>query len=253
MRTNLPVTGHEKFLEEGEFILSKADLQGRVTYINRTFIEMSGFTEAELMGQPHNILRHPDMPPEAFRDFWTTLKSGKSWSGLVKNRCKNGDHYWVQANASPIWQNGTMVGFMSVRTRPDRKSVEQAEELYRKMRNGETKITLCEGKVIQPGWRGKLQGLMDISVKTRMMMTMGVMLLSWLGLAVAALKGSDSAVVRNGLLSSMAVCAAVVGFLFYRTYSVISGPLEKVRKQMVEITNGNMSLLVNKENSDEIG
>ena len=127
MRTNLPVTGNERFLEEGEFILSKADLKGNITYINRTFIEMSGFTEAELAGQPHNIVRHPDMPPEAFRDFWSTLKAGKSWSGLVKNRCKNGDHYWVQANASPIWQNGTMIGYMSVRTRPERKLVEQTE------------------------------------------------------------------------------------------------------------------------------
>jgi len=253
MRTNLPVTGHEKFLEEGEFILSKADLQGRVTYINRTFIEMSGFTEAELMGQPHNILRHPDMPPEAFRDFWNTLKSGKSWSGMVKNRCKNGDHYWVMANASPIWQNGTMIGYMSVRTRPDRKMVEQAEDLYRKMRNGESKVTLSEGQLVQPGLRGKLQKLASISIKNRMLATFGITLLSWLGLALAVFKGADGSLARDGLLAGMAACAALVGFLSYRTYSVVAGPLEKIRKQMVEITNGNMSLLVNKDRADEIG
>ncbi|MEL0027941.1 MAG: methyl-accepting chemotaxis protein [Perlucidibaca sp.] len=253
MRTNLPVTGHEKFLEEGEFILSKADLQGRVTYMNRTFIEMSGFTEAELMGQPHNILRHPDMPPEAFRDFWSTLKSGKSWSGLVKNRCKNGDHYWVQANASPIWQNGTMIGYMSVRTRPDRKSVEQAEDLYRRMRNGETKITLNEGKLVYPGWRGRLHKLVDISIKTRMMLTMSTMLVSWLVLGALAFRGADSSLLRDGALAGLAACAALVAFMLYRAYSTIAAPLEKIRRQMVEITNGNMSLLVNKDNNDEIG
>ena len=115
MRTNLPVTGVERHMEEGQYILSKSDLRGAITYVNRTLIDMSGFTEAELLGEPHSMLRHPDMPTEAFRDFWATLKAGKAWSGLVKNRCKNGDHYWVMANASPIFQNGTVVGYMSVR------------------------------------------------------------------------------------------------------------------------------------------
>jgi len=151
MRTNLPVTGVERHLEEGQYILSKSDLKGSITYVNRTLIEMSGFTEVELMGQPHNMLRHPDMPQEAFRDFWETLKAGKAWSGIVKNRCKNGDHYWVMANASPIFQNGTVVGYMSVRSKPDRKMVEAADELYRKMRNKETTVTMSEGRVVPSG------------------------------------------------------------------------------------------------------
>ncbi len=254
MRTNLPVTGHERFLGEGEFILSQADLKGHVTYMNRTFIEMSGFTEAELMGQPHNILRHPDMPPEAFRDFWSTLKSGKSWSGLVKNRCKNGDHYWVQANASPIWQNGTMTGYMSVRTRPDRKLVEQTEELYRKMRNGESKVTLCEGKVMQPGWRGKLQKMTDISIKNRMLMTFAIAMAMSAGLGYYAMLGLPAGTaVRDSAAAGLVAGLALLSFMLYRTYSVVSAPVEKIRKQMVEIANGNMSLLVNKDRADEIG
>lgn len=179
MRTNLPVTGTERFLAEGEFILSKADMQGNITYINRTFMEISGYNETELMGQPHNMLRHPDMPREAFRDFWHTLKSGKAWSGMVKNRCKNGDHYWVMANASPIWQNGSVIGYMSVRTRPDRKLVDEADTLYRQLRNNETKATLSEGRIMYPGFRGVLQRLGDTSLKSRLALLFATTVVLW--------------------------------------------------------------------------
>lgn len=193
MRTNLPVTGVERHLEEGQYILSKSDLKGSVTYVNRTLIEMSGFTEAELMGQPHNMLRHPDMPPEAFRDFWATLKSGKAWSGIVKNRCKNGDHYWVMANASPIFQNGTVVGYMSVRSKPDRKMVDAADELYRKMRNKETNVTMKEGRVIPSGLKGVLHRIDEIRLATRMAIIFAVTLSLWLIVGGLGLNGIKSA------------------------------------------------------------
>jgi len=196
MRTNLPVTGVERHLEEGQYILSKSDLRGNVTYVNRTLLDITGFSEEEVMGQPHNMLRHPDMPTEAFRDFWATLKSGKAWSGLVKNRCKNGDHYWVMANASPIWQNGTVVGYMSVRSRPDRRMVDAAEQLYREMRNNETNNALSEGRVMQGGWRGKLQKLGEITIRKRLMLILGGtlslwLLISWLGLSAISKSAGD--------------------------------------------------------------
>jgi len=180
MRSNLPVTGVERHLEEGRYILSKSDLKGTITYVNRSLIEMSGFSETELMGQPHNMLRHPDMPQEAFRDFWDTLKEGKSWSGIVKNRCKNGDHYWVMANASPIFQNGTVVGYMSVRSRPERKQVEMADELYRKMRNKETSATLHEGRVMEGGLKGRLARLGEMKLSTRIACIFVTMITLWL-------------------------------------------------------------------------
>lgn len=92
MRTNMPVTGKEVTLRDDTLIVSKTDLKGRITYINRDFLEISGFSADELLGEPHNIVRHPDMPPEAFQDLWETLKAGRPWTGYVKNRCKNGDH-----------------------------------------------------------------------------------------------------------------------------------------------------------------
>ena len=136
MRSNLPVTQQEYVLRGGMTIVSKTDLKGRITYINDDFIEASGFTVDELIGQPHNIVRHPDMPEEAFEDLWATLKAGRPWTGLVKNRCKNGDHYWVVANATPIREGGSVSGYMSVRTRPTRAQVDAADELYRRFREG---------------------------------------------------------------------------------------------------------------------
>lgn len=192
MRTNLPVTGVERHLEEGHYILSKSDLSGSITYVNRTLIEMSGFTEVELMGQPHNMLRHPDMPQEAFRDFWATLKSGKSWSGIVKNRCKNGDHYWVMANASPIFQNGTVIGYMSVRSRPDRKMVDAADELYRKMRNKEATVTMSEGRVIPSGLKSIWHKIDELRLASRMSLIFAATLSLWIIVGALGLDGINS-------------------------------------------------------------
>jgi aerotaxis receptor len=182
MRTNLPVTQHEFMIPEGVTLVSTTDLQSRITYCNPAFVAVSGFDRDELLGQPHNLVRHPDMPSEAFRDMWTTLASGSPWSALVKNRRKNGDHYWVVANATPMVENGQAVGYMSVRTRPTREQVQQAEALYARMRaerdSGRITLALQRGRVVRTGVRGRLQGM------TRL--TLGkCMALSSLGLAAA--------------------------------------------------------------------
>ncbi|MEC5396842.1 methyl-accepting chemotaxis protein [Uliginosibacterium sp. H1] len=149
MRTNLPVTQREYPLTADTMIVSKTDTKGRITYVNRDFIDVSGFTEPELIGQPHNIVRHPDMPPAAFEDLWNTLKDGKPWIGLVKNRCKNGDHYWVEAHATPIWEGGVVTGYMSVRRTATREQVEYGERIYREIREGQAKgVAVAQGAVV---------------------------------------------------------------------------------------------------------
>ena len=134
MRTNLPITQREYPFPAGQALVSTTDLQGRILYCNPAFIEVSGYIREELLGQPHNMIRHPDMPEEAFRDMWQTIESGQPWSGLVKNRRKNGDHYWVMANVTPLLDGDRPVGYMSVRTLPDRQQVSEAETLYARMR-----------------------------------------------------------------------------------------------------------------------
>ncbi|HNG82507.1 MAG TPA: PAS domain-containing protein, partial [Burkholderiaceae bacterium] len=136
MRTNLPVTQKEFPLPAGSCIVSRTDTKGRITWVNQDFIHASGFTERELIGQPHNLVRHPDMPPEAFADLWNTLKAGRPWSGIVKNRRKDGDHYWVVANVTPLEENDQVVGYLSVRTTPTREQVDACEQAYRNVREG---------------------------------------------------------------------------------------------------------------------
>jgi methyl-accepting chemotaxis protein len=153
MRTNLPVTQNEVSLEIEQSLVSKTDLKGQITYINQSFIDVSGFSQNELIGQSHNIVRHPDMPSEVFADLWETLKAGRPWTGIVKNRCKNGDHYWVEANATPIYENGVLGGYMSVRTAASREQVSDADRAYQLFRDGSQKrLAISEGRVIKTGF-----------------------------------------------------------------------------------------------------
>lgn len=136
MRKNLPVTNNERSFGEDITIISTTDTKGIITYVNQEFIEISGFTEEELIGQNHNIVRHPDMPPAAFKDLWDTVKSGRSWRGIVKNRCKNGDYYWADAYVTPVYENGQLVGYQSVRTKPTREQIKNAQRLYGRLNAG---------------------------------------------------------------------------------------------------------------------
>ncbi len=136
MRTNLPVTETEHLMLDDQLIVSRTDLKGRITYFNRDFVEISGFTEEELLGAPHNLIRHPDMPAVAFKGMWDTIQAGHPWTGIVKNRCKNGDFYWVEANISPVRENGVVTGYISVRRKPTREQIAAAAALYARLRAG---------------------------------------------------------------------------------------------------------------------
>jgi aerotaxis receptor len=146
MKKNFPVTGNEKTFSENERLVSSTDLKGITTEANEAFVELSGFSHEELIGTNHNIVRHPDMPPAAFADLWTTIKSGQQpWMGIVKNRTKNGDHYWVDAYVTPLLdEHGEIRGYESVRAVPTRERVDRAEKLYARIN---------EGKAILQRWK----------------------------------------------------------------------------------------------------
>ncbi len=142
MRVNQPVTQREVTYPPEYNLLSITKPSSHITYASQDFCEVAGYTLDELVGQPHNIVRHPDMPPAAFENMWGYLKQGNSWMGLVKNRCKNGDHYWVDAFASPIKENGKTVEYQSVRLAPNREHVKNAEKIYAQLNQGNTPLQL---------------------------------------------------------------------------------------------------------------
>ncbi len=137
MKVNMPVTDKEVILDEGDIIVSSTNLKGALTYCNDTFVKISGFREKELIGKNHNVVRHPDMPSAAFKDLWQTVQAEGNWSGIVKNRCKNGDYYWVKANVNPDYKDGVLSGYTSVRSKASKKEIEEAEKLYKKLNAGE--------------------------------------------------------------------------------------------------------------------
>ena len=133
MKINHPVTDREVMMKPGTLLVTRTNLKGIITYANEAFIEISGFSKEELVGSNHNVVRHPDMPPAAFEDLWMCLKAGKPWTAPVKNRTKSGDFYWVEANVTPVYKNGKVHEFLSVRYAPSREQVMQAEALYAKL------------------------------------------------------------------------------------------------------------------------
>ncbi len=155
MRVNLPVTNNEYDFPADELLMSTTDTKGLLTHCNAPFARVSGFSMEELMGQPHNLIRHPDMPPEAYKDMWASIGRGRSWTGFVKNRRKNGDFYWVQAHVTPIMRQGKPQGYLSVRTKPTREQIQAAEALYARIKHeresGRQTIVIHAGGVRSTG------------------------------------------------------------------------------------------------------
>lgn len=187
MRTNMPVTNVEREFRDGETIVSKTDLKGQITYVNPYYCEMSGYSEQESIGQPHNYIRHPDMPAEAFADLWVTLKAGKPWTGIVKNRCKNGDYYWVVANATPIRESGQVIGYMSVRTKPARTVVEATAKIYQEIKDGKSNYKVREGKAVKPNLFGFLRHIRNLKLGVKLGLSFGLVVLMAMGMGVLAL------------------------------------------------------------------
>ena len=246
MRTNLPVTGIEYRMKEGQSIVSKTDTKGRITYVNPSFIEVSGFSEEELLGKAHNIVRHPDMPPEAFADMWRTLQSGRPWTGMVKNRRKNGDFYWVVANVVPVKERGQVIGYMSVRTTPTREQVEAADALYRKFRAGQQgRLAIRGGLAVKTGFAGRLQDLRRLPLGRRLGLAMGAqaVLLALLGVAADGALWRTLAVL--GVLGTLAAWAQL--------QRSIVAPLRHATETVYALAGGDLSHSVEVGRDDEIG
>ena len=248
MRENLPVTQRQFDYADDATLMSITDTQSHITYANAAFIAVSGYAREAITGQPHNIVRHPDMPPAAYADMWKTLQGDDSWSALVKNRRKNGDHYWVRANATPVRRNGKLIGYMSVRTKPLSSEIAAAEALYSAMRAGTAGgLKLHKGILVRTGLLKPLSWLKTMPVRWR--------------IRAAALAG---AVMATGLCAAAGLSGATLGIVagsvavsalsaMFWLESQIASPLATVLRAAKGIAAGSPERNTILDRVDEIG
>ncbi|MFB5084080.1 methyl-accepting chemotaxis protein [Symbiobacterium thermophilum] len=232
MKRNIPVTQVERDYPAEERLISETDLRGIITTANASFCAVAGYSREELVGKPHNIVRHPDMPSAAFKDMWDTIQAGERWVGIVKNRCKNGDHYWVKAFVSPVLEDGKIIGYRSVRRKPTREEIREAEELYRRMNSGEQGLLDTLGALRRRESLGERLG------------TLGqvALMLAWpaavaIAMAVAATVGLPPAVLW-AIAGMGGIVGAGLGVAIYRWQTA---PLEALARVATAFERGDLT------------
>ncbi len=234
------VTQNEYPLDDDTTLMSTTDVHSYITHANDTFVQVSGYQLDELTGQPHNMVRHPDMPKAAFADMWYTLQQGEPWSGIVKNRRKNGDHYWVRANAVPMMRRGQVTGYMSIRTRATAEEIAAVEPLYRALNDGCCKKRIHKGLVVGKGWLGKLPAM---PLRWRVRSVMAVLF--------AGLAATLAATSAGWLPLAAAAVVMLMGTLLFEQQIV--RPIENVARQALKVATGERNSVQHLNRSDELG
>ena len=181
MRNNQPITQRERTFPAQQRLISTTDTKGVITYCNDDFVDISGFSRDELVRAPHNLVRHPDVPSAVFEHMWSTLKKGMPWMGIVKNRCKSGDHYWVNAYVTPVFENERVVGYESVRVKPTAEQIRRAEALYQRLNRGKPAVPRRDK------WLPVLQDWLPFILVSQLSFVIGALFNSSWGFALAAL------------------------------------------------------------------
>jgi aerotaxis receptor len=256
MRKNLPITNVETKVRGDQYLISKTDLKGRIIYANPAFIEVSGFHRDELIGKAHNVIRHPDMPPAAFADLWECMKARKPWLGLVKNRRKDGGFYWVLANAYPVWENGEVTCYASVRVQASEEQIRAAESFYADLNAGRSRGYAVEaGQRVSRGWRR----LPELAARPfQNSLRAGLFRMSCL--AVAAIAGASYFAFTGGVPQEWAwavwpgIGLATAGMLGYgwSLAARVLGSLEDAASVARQIAAGNLSTEMPKGRSAEV-
>ncbi len=240
MSSQLYVTQQNTPLDDDTTLMSTTDLHSYITHANDTFVNISGYSLNELLAQPHNLVRHPDMPKAAFADMWYTLQQGEPWSGIVKNRRKNGDHYWVRANAVPMVREGNVTGYMSIRTRATDAEIAAVEPLYKALNEGRCRRRIHKGLVVRKGWLGKLPA-MPVRWRVRSVMALIYVILA----AALHLSGAP------WLAQLMCALVMLLGTAAFEWQIV--RPIENVAKQALKVATGERNSVAHLNRSDELG
>ncbi|NDU90241.1 MAG: methyl-accepting chemotaxis protein [Ferrovum sp.] len=254
MKSNQLVTQREIDYDESDVFVTRIDLKGILTTVNESFCKVSGFSEAELVGKNHNIIRHPDMPEWAFDDLWKTVTAGYPWRGIIKNRCKNGDYYWVRATVSPILRNGQVVGYLSLRKKPTKQEISDAEALYRaNPGKSAPKSGFSIGK-----WFG------NVKLQYKIMMLIQPLLLVLLSSGTYAIYQQIKidlsenfhrlhTIISEIIIGQIALQVALFFIIGWTVRRYVVRPVNDVTMQLHEITDGDFTREVDIDGRDEIG
>ena len=244
MRNNTPVTQNEYLLNEGSTLMSTTNTHSHITYANSAFIDASGYKEESLLGEPHNLIRHPDMPAEAFGDMLFTLQQGETWTGLVKNRRQNGDHYWVRANVTPVYQNETLTGYISVRNIPSREEIAVSEKRYEKVRNNELKHhRFYKGLFVRHGLFSFTSLFKRLSTSKRI----------HLGIAITALLAClQLFIFADRIVETVGLALLFIALAVY-LHAQIAKPVKSIVQQMQRVVSGRKADYYHFDRVDEIG
>ncbi len=257
MRINLPVTDVETIVREDQYLISKTDMKGRIIYANPAFVEVSGFTREELIGKPHNLIRHPDMPAAAFADLWDTLKAGEPWLGIVKNRRKDGGYYWVLANAYPVIENGQVSCYASVRVQATREQVQQAQSFYADLvAQRRTHLTVKHGQITAKGWRNALSWL-ALPFRKRLRASMFRMaVMASVAIGIASYYAATGGVSGQAHWVVWPVLAALTAGTFGYGWIIakrITASLNQAARIARQVAAGNLNTSIEADSSDELG
>lgn len=235
MKKNYPILDVEYSYRDSAVLISKTDLKGIITYANQDFIEISGYTNEELVGKNHNLVRHPDMPPIAFQGLWETIKQNKIWNGIVKNRCKDGKYYWVEANVAPMFDTNDQVsGYISVRTKPSVERIQAAEKLYQQLNENPTNQSILS----------KVSTLFNLSIKQKLIASF---------MLLAALPGITMLLGMNTAVTAVANFIAIALIAPFLTRSITIPLNDLIHTMMLIQGDGNLARRTKLYADDELG
>jgi len=238
MKLNMPITDREIQLSDGHSLVTKTDLKGKIVFANPAFIEISGYSKDELIGCDHNVVRHPDMPVEVFKNLWDTLSLGRPWSKCVKNRCKNGDYYWVKANVTPVFEGEEVAGYMSVRTKATADDISSAEALYEKLSQKTARLP-DPASIVEKKLQREFNQYALLALVSMLALFAAVY---WFELPVQ--------------LYTIGPLCAFVMIYFSSQYLIrhqVITPLEEIKKAMVNISGGDYLTHISLQDGGEIG